>query len=350
MGEQGSQWVTGIGADGTLRVWRDGALITVDQIQADDHNAPAIATHARRPPIVFYTEHNRTTEVAYRVGFGARRALTLDDVVTYVQALAYFDRVVVLIRVGGCHWQALISNDWAESWGEPVDLLAGCSHGRLIYMTSSTVQADRRLVRLAVYGHPTSSHWRTIKYGLLNLQSGDITVPGAKKVANIMNGDGLPLRRATLMTAYNPPAGWNVRLFDVGEVDGDPLIAYAHWERLGSARYATARFDRAAKRWINSSSLPMTGGAFWEPSRYFGGATINDAGRVILSRNAGGMWLVEAYVLRQKRGWVLRNTLLKASEPHVRPYAFRGGAAVAVLRLHRYADFRDYQASTILLR
>ena len=245
---------------------------------------------------------------------------------------------------------ALVSTDWALSFGTPVLLLDGCADGEQIYLTTKAHETDRQLVRIASDGHPVSSMWHEIDYGLLNLATGRIWSPANQQVANLYSCTGLPLVRGSLDVAV-PPTD-DTRLLDVGATNGgDPLVVYANWSDATAARYETARYDRVKRTWRRSSTLPQTGEPFWAKSLYFGGAVVSKDGTLVVSREAAETWFVERYKLKLGSGWTKTAKLARATVPIVRPYPVDGTASdILAQKLVRYNSYTDFCVQPLLLR
>jgi hypothetical protein len=338
----GSTHFGSVSSTGEVAARRDCTKTVLELGEADDHDAAAIVTHATKPTIAFHAGHNDRAAVRYRRG-ETPGEVTFSGHVAYAQVLTYRDRIVLLTRVGGCSWYLARSDDWALTWSKPVEFLEDCAAGGLVYLTTKPHELTPGVFRVAAYG----STWGGIRYGLLNVATGRVSVPGRYAVANILRSSGLPLVRADLAVAYAARAGMQVRLLDVGQVNGQPLIVLSEWSATVPADYVTARYDRD-RGWMISRSLPSTGEPFSEPPMYVGGATIADRGDIVLSREVAGTWRIEQYRLLAV-SWTRRATLASGSAPLVRPYAVRRGDSVIVQRVARYTDYRRYRTSILEL-
>ncbi len=338
----GATHLGSVSSTGVVIARRDCTKTVLEQGEADDHDAAAIVTHATKPTIAFHAGHNDRVAVRYRRGESAGE-VRFPGLVAYVQVLTYRDRIVLLTRVGGCSWYLARSDDWALTWSKSTKVFDDCATGGLMYLTTKPHELAPGVFRLALYG----STWGGIRYALLNIASGRVSIPGDVAVANIRSGSGLPLVRADLAVAYAARRGMRFRLLDVGQVNGQPLIVLAEWSATVPARYVIARFDRD-RGWLIGRSLPATGKAFWPPSMYIAGATIADGGDIVLARESAGTWRVEQYRLSAAT-WTRRATLATGSAPLIRPYAVRRGGSVIVQHVLRYTDYRHFRTSILEL-
>ena len=338
----GSTHLGSVSSTGEVAARRDCTKTVLESGEADDHDAAAVVTHATKPTIAFHAGHNDRVAVRYRRGETVGE-VTFPDRVAYAQVLTYRDRIVLLTRVGGCSWYLARSDDWALTWSKPVEFLDDCAAGGLVYLTTKPHELAPGVYRLAVYG----STWGGIRYALMNISSGRVSIPGDLSVANIRTRSGLPLVRADLAVAYAARPGMQFRLLDVGQVNGQALIVLAEWSATVPADYVTARYDRD-RGWVIGRSLPSTGKAFWLPPMYVGGATIADRGDIVLAREVAGTWRVEQYRL-SAASWKRHATLATGPAPLVRPYAVRRGDSVLVQRVSRYADYRNFRTSILEL-
>ena len=335
-----------VAADGTVTSRADCDATVLEDGEPDDHDAAAVVSHPTRSPISFYPGHGDRAAVRFRHGT-TDGEVTFPGRVAYAQVLVAGDRIVLLTRVDQCAWYAATSPDWAASWTEPVSVLDDCREGGQVYLTTAPHQATPGLYRLAVYGHPSTSSWRGIEYGLIDVARGRITTPGAVKVGDLRSGAGLPLVRGTLASVYVPRSGRALRLLDIGAVGGAPLVVFAEWTDKTDARYVAVRF--AAGAWSVERSLPATGRPFWAPSMYVGGASITDHGDIVLSRRStSGVWRVEQH-RRVTTGWTNLGALASGRTPLVRPYVVRGGSTVLVQRADYYRDYRHFRTAILEL-
>lgn len=307
----GSLLIGGIGSDGDLKIWRNGQPASLGTIQADDHNAPALALEPGHAPVIFSPEHNISKVLWYRIGLdGVWQAIWFPGLVTYAQVLTEGARIVLLTRVESCQWWAVASDDWAQSWGDPVKILDGCDKGGLIYLTTGP-SSTPGIYHVAAYGHPINSTWREIDYGRLDMNA------------------LAPLHLQPAVKAQEE------RLLDVGEIEGQPAILYA----AGGQDWFYRVAQRSAEGWT-VTDLATVGGAFWAPSGYIGGAVFDDAGGVVLSRSSGGTWTVEGHADGITE-------LASSSEPLVRPII--AGGHVIVQQLGCYADPTHFSATAKVL-
>lgn len=335
-----------VSADGTVTSRADCDATVLEHGNPDDHDAAAIVSHPTRARISFYPGHGDRAVVRFRHGM-TDGAVTFPGAVAYAQALVAGDRIVLLTRVDHCAWYAATSPDWGVSWTDPIPVLDDCHEGGQVYLTTAPHQTTPGLYRMAVAGHPSTSSWRGIEYGLIDVGRGRITTPGVIQVGDLRTGAGLPLVRGSLASVYVPPMGRTLRLLDVGAVGGAPLVVFAEWADPTDARYVAVRF--AAGRWAVERSLPATGRPFWAPSMYVGGASITGHGDIVLSRRStSGVWRVEQH-RRVTTGWTSLGSLVSSRTPLVRPYVVRGGSTVLIQRADDYRDYRHFRTAILEL-
>ena len=338
VGPDGKTHVGTVSSAGEVAARRDCTKTVLEMGEPDDHDAAAVVTHATKARIAFYPGHNDRRAVRYRIG-SSTREVALPGLVSYAQILTSGDRIVLLTRVNLCAWYLVRSDDWSLTWSAPIRLIDDCAAGGSVYLTTKPHQSTAGSFRLAVYG----GTWNGMHYGQINISTGRLTLPGDLEVANVRSGSGLPLVPGKLAMAYESRARRDTRLLDVGQVNGRPLIVFAEWLPFGPARYVTAMYG-ATGTWVIRRSLPLAGKPFWRPSMYIGGASITDAGDIVVARESEGSWMIEQHGLTST-GWSRRATLAKGTAPLVRPYAVRGGDSVIFQRVARYTDYRHFKTS-----
>ena len=344
LAESGATIFGSVSSTGVVASHADCEMTEFETGRPDDHAAPSVITNETKPTIVFSAGHNDRSSVRYQKG-GVSAEVPFPGLVTYSQALTFGDRIVLLTRVEQCTWYLARSDDWAKTWSKPIRFVDDCAAGGQVYLTTKPHRTVENLYRVAMYGHPGTSPWRAVDYGLIDLKTGAVTTPGNRIVANIRTGQGLPLGRARLSTTYVPGAAVETRLLDVGQVAGQPLVTLAEWTDPEHARYVTARF--AAGGWVvDRTSLPEAGQPFWDPATYLGGAAITDAGDLVVAREVAGSWKVEQYRLTGSR-WVRLTTVARGPSPLVRPYPVRGGHTVLVQSVTKYTDYAHFKIGVL---
>lgn len=341
---QGRTWVGAIDDQGNVSVSIDGNRVQIDTAEPDDHNAPAIALHDTKDAMVFNTRHAKDTFVTYRYvspdgQTSSDRLLNVERRATYVQALTDGDTIYILTRGSACRWFVFISDDWGKSWTSAREFLNGCEHGKHVYVTTGRHPADD-VYRIAAYGHPVQSRWRSIDYGFLDLGTGLVKIPGGKTVANLRTTEGLPIKQGDMQEAYTPRDGQIIRMFDIGTVAGMPTIAFAEWDEYedgtrGPARHRTVRYSYGGG-WQAMDVGRYTGDAFWEPSNYIHGSAIDAEGHLYTGSKQGlERW---SYV----NGRWESDILLDAYEA-VRPYWIRNTANDIMWQtVNEYPDYMKY--------
>ena len=363
-------WVGGIARDATVKITRVNAdssieTIALGQTEADEHNGPAIAYHPDHTDLVlFFSQHNTDNRVHYRrvdresLALGVPEELQFSGLVTYAQVLVRGDRIVLLTRVASVSWCYRISEDFGSTWSEERALIDGNGRG-LVYVLAKPVRSDPSQAQFAFYGHPTSSGFRDVLYGSIDLDTGVVGSGGGINLGDLdtEGGPGLrpvvPAGKPALETALHPSPGYVVRMLDVGELDGMPAIAYAEWTGTEAPNYRVILRDKAGG-WSSAPWTLPTGVVFgYVPDiHYHGGAAFTRDDGVISSREEAGTWKVERWRWDTTLGdLVLAEELSATPKPVIRPYVpyHDGRADVVVHELDRYKGYTDYRAATRFL-
>jgi hypothetical protein len=326
------------------------------RLEADDHNNPAVVAVPGKPLLAFYSRHDADDALRFRVstraedvsGWGDERRLGFGGVTTYAQAHAVGDEVSLFTRVDDTRWGYARSDDWGETWHEPRDFLA-LETDQETYMPTALLP-DGRSVRVAVAGHPKNYEqrpWHQIRACVVDLVTGAVTLPSGRAVpANVRDGSGLPLRGADLELVYEAPAGRTLNLFDVGDgarfeiafvskVEGDHATE--------DARYHVARAADGAWQ-VDDVVAAGTVFGYIHAGFYAGGIAFPHAtpgGRAFVSREDGGVWLLECRERRADGTWAVTGVLESSSRRVVRPWPVREPTPeleVVALALERYDD------------
>ncbi len=325
---------------------------TLGRIRPDDHNTPAIIAPADRPPAVFYTGHNKSSVIWYRVSRkigdwlpGPERAMPMPGVVTYVQVHRGRtpDTLLLLTRCG-TRWLLAVSEDYGESW--TLRPLLQFDSGSYAYVVSS--QLADGTIRLCAYGHPAKSTLSAVYYAEID-PSGDVHGAGPGVSANIYSGAGLPLEApGSLEHIYEYADGARARLFELSKSD-EPEVILAEW--VGEAEAEYVYLHRTSGVWESERIVPTGRPIGYDYStRYLGGASFVDtaAGRdVYISREASGTWFLERW---RREGGVWVPSLIRSSK-HIlaRPSVPANASSqlpLVWLDLTRYDGYTKFRGST----
>jgi len=318
----------------------------------DDHNTPAIIAPADRPPAVFYTGHNSTSVIRYRISRkvgdwepGTERRLRMPGKVTYVQAHrgSTPDTLILLTRSGD-DWMVALSRDYGASWVvRPFMRFAAGSYGYLI-----STQLDDRTIRVCVAGHPSQTNLTALYYTEIDA-SGTVRSAEGSTVANVYSGSGLPIAApAALSTIHTFPAENHVRLFDVSAAPV-PEVAFAEWTGDEEANYVY--LTRGDSDWeptvLVRSGRPI---GYTYSTRYLGGVTFPNptpGGELFLAREGREHWNVERWRREQDR-WS-PSVVTRSPTTLARPSAPVGASAqlpLLWLKIRRYEGYTKFQGST----
>lgn len=319
--------------------------------EVDDHNAPSVVARSGKDRWAFATRHNASAVVnkfkaSSGINFTDEGNLTHPGDVTYSQICDYADKMIVLSRVSSNTWRFFRTTNWGSSWSSSRQLLGFSGHtGQLYMVTSPSASADT--YHVAAYGHPTGSNFHQIVYGRINVNSGNVS-DGISTLANL-DGTNLPIGVNDLDNIGCTTGTEVVRMFDVGEAHGMPVILYAKWDDVNSvpAGYWMSYKD-SSDVWHHVDLGILAGTPFWSPSRYLAGMSIDKNGnnRLVLAREDSGTWYVEKYPILESSGVLSLDTptLIDSSTGNmlVRPYMVEDGNSVIYQKILHYNDYTDY--------
>ncbi len=328
----------------------------------DEHNTPSLLVPDDLPPIVVYTNHN--TDAVVRI----RRGQTVNDIsaflpeqtlvsttgtTTYAQLFREPGTrdLLVLTRTGSTKWCFSRSTDYGETWSALSPLFSFGS-GNQGYLVTRQVGAD---LHCALYGHPTSSRIHEVYFCIIELDTGAVKRKDGTTVANVLAPAGLPVDVVTSLTlAYDPPAGHNIRLFDISPTDE---IAVCEWTTDDDATYKYLRWNGAG--WTRHD-MTATGVVLgYTPAiHYHGGASFPDPGAGVagdnrggvlyLSRELGGVWFIEKWSTSDHGlTWLVKEICRSDTVKLVRPYCPLNGSGVVFTRLYSYAGYRSFDADMV---
>lgn len=316
--------------------------------EEDDHNAGGHVVPSDQAPLFFWARHNKDTSLRYRIGsggagvltFGSAQTITFSGNVTYAQAWRRpsTDEVHVFVRDGNRYWSNVYSGSWGGDWSSPRRIF-DFGNTDLYYIATQAIEGDPSVLRVAAYGHPSSSSIHDIRAGLIDLDSGDVTTIAGTVLGNLKDGTGLPVTFAELDLVWDSPTDHTTRMYDVG--GGDLFrIAFSDWHATNdtSSTYKLATLDGT---W-STEDIAASGAAFYDDGgrRYYGGVTIppgDDGTMLYLSREDSGTWYIERWL---KDGTWSGTTLASDSDMLVRPWVPSRHLSVPVL-YHSSTSYAD---------
>lgn len=351
-------YVSGVSSSGDW-VWgaydeKSGVTIrrVLGRHREDDHNTPAIIAPPDRPPVVFYTGHNLTNVIWYRVSRavgdwypGTERALEMPGPVTYVQAhIGRTPDTILLFTRCIDRWLICISEDYGKTWAiRPLLQFPKNSYAYLI-----TAGLEDGTIRGAVAGHPDKSDLASVWYFEIDPLGAIHAGPGTIET-NVYTGQGLPVRAPDDLTvAYRYPDGMRARLFDVSTAP-DPEIAIAQWRGSAEAKYVYLRLEEAgwSSRTVVAAGRPI---GYLYPIRYLGGMSFpnpTQGGVFYSARETDSEWRLERWT---GSGGAWASELVATSEQTLaRPSPPIGASEhlpLMWLKLTRYDDYENYAGST----
>jgi hypothetical protein len=361
-------WVGSIDSTGVNHVTRldcitgTSAGVPLGSGEVDDHNPAAVALAPHRSDLlVFYAEHDEDPVIRWRTIDRSTLAASVEHElnfggttpVTYAQPLVYGDRVVLLTRQGES-WVYMISDDWGGSWTPPRTLVDSGDEGQC-YITSQADPADPAIVHAAFYCHPVNSAYDDVNYLRLHLDSGAVTGMSGNVLGDLDTVGGPAVDPAALDVAISPSAGWRVRIFDLGFVQGRPAIPFAVWDAdpnpAALANYRVKVWTGTA--WVTDSWQVPSGPEFgYTPAvHYLGGLALSTSGMLLSSRKdaATGDWVVEQWAFDGST-FTLVSEVDRSQTRLIRPRAVEGPgiARMVYQRVPVWATFADWESDLLL--
>jgi len=354
----GITYITGVSAAGD---WVWGAYdhktgITTRKVlgrsRRDDHNTPAIIAPVDKPPIVFYTGHNASTVIWYRISAkigdwlpGAERAIQFPGKVTYVQAYrGSTPETLLLLTRCNSDWMLALSTDYGTSWSvRPLVDFDADAYG---YLT--TTQLADGTIRVSAAGHPAQTNLTSIYYTEID-PAGDIRSAEGTILANVYTGAGLPISAPKDLTPiYEFPAEKRGRLLDVSAAP-NPEVVFAEWVGEEEAEYVY--LTKTPEGW-RPTTLVRTGRpiGYDYATRYLGGATFpnpTSGGDLYLSREITGYWQVQRWT-KTASDWAvtpITSSLHILARPSI-PFGASPQLPLLWLDLTSYADYTTFSGST----
>jgi len=274
---------------------------------------------------------------------------------SYVQILRDGDRVIVLTRAGTTFdWYAVTSPDSGATWRAPVRLLD--AESRQSYLLLRASEADPRAFHAVAYGHPKYGADNRIGYRMIGfdeLWTGSVRDLRLNQFDEVIasdapNDDDPPEQTDLDGSVITDPH--SLRLFDVTDVEGVPVVAYASWSVARSeVIYRIARRD-ADGVWRRTTIAGAGGGFGTGSGRYVPG--------MLFDARAGHDLVYFGYAAADASGWVLASqglgpgatAVVMATSPKVlaRPLQL-GDGRLLVQEIASYVSYRDFRIGVSLL-
>ncbi|HEY3737559.1 MAG TPA: IPT/TIG domain-containing protein [Jatrophihabitans sp.] len=315
-------WLGSINHYGTVQISRIdrslGTTTTADlgDVKADEHSTPAVAFDSGQSNIlVFYTAHNGDTFVRYRsvnrstLAMGTAQTIQFGNLVTYTQVMQFGSEIVLLTRSGSESWDYVISHDWGATWSSVYSLIDTTGAGQVYMLLRPLTDAGQ--YQFAFYGHPTNSTIHDLFYGRIDLASGTVSDAQGDVIGRLgstaigssgLPGPNLDPRKTdvpNLSKAYAVPAGDDVRLLDIGLLDGKPVVGFGEWSLADPnqlASYHVVTYDSTSTNWFISPWGPPSGNPFGtdQEGHYIAGLSFgpDDTVYVAWQDLATGAWYV----------------------------------------------------------
>jgi hypothetical protein len=269
----------------------------------DDHNTVSVFAPTNKPPVMFSFNHNGGEEFYYRFGqqygvfvpFSTNKTKSAGVNIDYVQAhkSPTGDVVFAFCRVQNTNWGVFVSTNFCTNFNT-LQRWLDFGVGNQGYMIARPLANGT--LRVAAYGHPTSSSIRDIRYCHIDTTNGNVLKLDGTVLANLLTASGLPLAFTNLDLVYNPPAAEGTRLFDIS--DGPNIeIAYATWTNTISTKYRYALYNGAS--WVHKDIVAAGTQFGYEADVHYQGAMdfpdTTPGGQVVLSRETNQVWQVEKW-------------------------------------------------------
>jgi hypothetical protein len=340
---------TGITETGSQRVYRSvegvTSYFTLRSIPPDDHNTPALSVEAGHPTVVAYTGHAGWMQ--YRAAppgtldFGPEISDPFGVPTSYTQILRRGAEGIILSRVNdpSTGWWYVTTADDFQTFSEPRQLFSGLLDDGIEdfqpYMLARPFDLDPERFHLVLTAHPR--HGFPIGYASVTFDQ-------------LLDPGFVPLTLWSAEPVWQPDASGNpgqkVRVFDVGDKRGLPLVFYARWNDVTTIPQYYTAVRQPDGTWI-STKIESSGGGFAdEIPHYAGGITLDrrsGVARFYISVKTGDGWELATYRIGSTGLPYMRVVLDTAPVPLVRPTSV--GDGVIYQRLDRYRTFTDFDSS-----
>lgn len=349
-------YYTGVGESGS---WYCSKNSSANRVQIypgsdqDDHNHPSVV-QVDDKIFCFFTRHGQSGLVNYvscdvgNTNFGTKQALTFSSgSVSYSQPVCVGDDVWVFTRNGARYWSFMHSGDKCVNWDSEIDLIDGGS-GNKIYMTQSP-SSTAGVYHVAVYGHPSESNLTDIYYFKINFNNGDVLDIADNVIANL-DGTNLPLTITNLDVAWTPSGANNprIRLHDVGEKYGNPMILYGKWNDVtATPQHYYGYFDGTS--WVHTK-LETSGAVFFNSGRkYEGGASFSQNGDNYLYLGmydtGDDLWKIRKWLINSDMTATYASSPDSSSAILCRPICPVGGSGVMYVQFTSYTSYLNFESN-----
>lgn len=292
--------------------------VLIAALEVDDHNNAAILILPDGRVACFYSGHNSTNVVRYRISlnpedistFAAEQQIAAGAGVSYSNPhyLTAESKLYHFFRganggggIGSPNY--VVSSNLGSSWSSPVEILRnGTARPYVHYCGNGTDRVD--LVCSA--GHPRDITAGTGSIYHLYMEGGNLYQTDGTLIASLASLSGGPLSLAQLTKLYDATTDKGTaqsgNAWPAGvcyDEDGHPVVVYSIYDNLTNGNnYAIARWNGTA--WVRRLLLS---GTLWihsgngEP-QYVGGIISdpgNPLGRLYLSRQVAGEWEIERW-------------------------------------------------------
>ena len=308
---EGRLIIGSIDSDGNIQLTSGGRTSRLAELgEIDDHNNPALLA-TPQGLAVFYSKHNDTEGLRYRVGAGPERLIP-GKYLTYAKPFLIDGTVHVFSRDQGDHRMA--SSRDLHNWAvRPVF----SNPGHKPYAVCC--QAGNRIHFLLTDGHP-----RDLRTTLFHayFENGRFYRSDGSAVTSGLVRDFTPLGK-----------GWN---WQIAVKDGLPRALSISPNRDYNLHRWTGR------DWVTSRLVPSQPNLYPAEEHYVGGMCFNgaDPDRYFLSLHEGQYELSEWHVSGRK----LRQITAGSAYPNLRPFSPAGTGRV-LWAAGRYKSFVDYRTS-----
>lgn len=331
----------------------------------DDHNSVSILSVAGKDLVAFWQRHGKSPYLNYwklaegepLADFEPKLKTTWDADVSYHQVLHLGGgRCVSLVREGAA-WSFKITDDWYATTSPSHLFLTGIGGRIYLNMQPSSTPG---LYHFSGAQNPASNSGHYLIYGTVDWLSGEVTdgrgnVIGDVYTDSFVHTDFLDISPLAVSIE-------RVRLLDIHEVNGVPVIAYAKWGYSGSSTSLPnppARYYLAAIGAGGNVAIKPTGiysGPDFSPTasrRYLAGVCFDRNGTgLYVARRSGATSYLERYDIEADFTLAAVPHVLKTSaNPLVRPVSVRDMPGVTLVQeLFEYASYITYESRVWVCR
>src|SRR5690625_4952594 len=169
--------------------------------EMDDHNNPSVNMFKNGELFVSYARHNQDNLMRYRISrtgniadLGQEQTLESSrGLISYSQVHILGDIVFMLYRVAPRqprdkprYWVYRLSKNRGETWSNE-KVLFDFGEGEQGYIVSSQRIDSPQTIDIVLSGHPAHGYKHDVNYCYVQLDSGNINIPGGVRLGNIFN-------------------------------------------------------------------------------------------------------------------------------------------------------------------